>query len=252
MKYLTSWLLAALLAAILVNGNTRAQDRDKKDDTKKDETPAQGSDYKTPKDALTAATEGLLDGDEKKFSSAVLAKNPKDQELIKALVKFVTAAQKFKTAFVAQYMDKGWDRFNDPKYDPGNGEGNTTLRLQTKMEALDAVKAAKIDEKGDTATCEIEQKSGKKKTWKFAKVKDKDKEGWLVSAETFTDGSSDVDKTIKILNGYAELLPKYQRAIGKEGITADDIDVELGKAFVKLVYGLETKPPRFDVNKFRD
>jgi hypothetical protein len=243
-KYLTSWLLAALCGLLLVSADGRraVQAQDKKDDKTEFKTPA------TPEAALVMATEALLDGQEAKFLAAFKIKDDKEKELLKALVRFVSAGQKFKTAFIQTYTEKAWEKFNDPKHDPGNGEGNARVALLAQDEVLTAAKGAKITMAGDTANCTITYKNETKTTWKFVKEKD----GWLALPESFTGDATDIEKTTKILNGFADLLPKYQRAIGKDGLTADDIDVELGKAVIKELFGFETKPPRFDVNKYKE
>ena len=59
--------------------------------------------------------------------------------------------------------------------------------------------------------------------------------------------------TLKAFLFGAALLKKYQKAIGKQGIKPDDIDVELGKAIMKELAGIEpTKPPRFDIDKLKE
>jgi hypothetical protein len=221
-------------------------------DPKKDTPPKK--EYKTPaspKEAMVMVTEGLCDANEEQLFKALQTANEKEKEFVKALVRFIRNTRSFQTAFVKAYGEKAWERFNDPNIDPGHGEGNATLTVMDKKEGLDNIEKAeiKLAETNDSATCEITDKKGKKITWRMTKVAD----GWMVQASTFTAGTgADLDKTVKLFGTFADLLPKYQKAIGQKGITADDIDVELGKAMVKELFGLPTKPPRFDPDQFKD
>jgi len=75
--------------------------------------------------------------------------------------------------------------------------------------------------------------------------------GWVVDAGGLLAGVADVDKATRQLNGLAGVVRTYRRAIGRPGVRADDIDVELGRAILKELSGVETdRPHRFDVRAF--
>jgi hypothetical protein len=56
----------------------------------------------------------------------------------------------------------------------------------------------------------------------------------------------------KSLRATTAEIERYQKAIGRPGISAEDIDYELGRAILKLRTGEDLKAPhRFDINKLK-
>jgi hypothetical protein len=233
---LLSALLLALTAALPSEGARR-------DEPKKTfKTPA------TPKDAMLQVMEGMYAGNDEQVLKAVKA-DDKQKAFVRAVVLFVKNADDFRADFVKSYGKEKWDRFNDPNIDPGNGDGNATLTIPELKEQREQVEKATIDIKGAEANAEMTDKAGKKTKWKLVKVED----GWVVDAASLMEGVADVDMTTKQLTNLANLVKLYRKAIGKPGINPDDIDVELGRAIVKELLGIESnKPHRFDITKIKD
>jgi hypothetical protein len=211
------------------------------------EDPKKGA--KTPKDAMTQVTQAMYAGNEDQFLKGLKAADDKQKEFCKAVVVFVKNADDFRNDFVKAYGQKAWERFNDPNIDPGNGDGNANLTIPELKEALDVVEKANITVKGNEATAEMTDKAGKKSNWKLVKVD----EAWLVDASSLTEGVPDVEMTTAQLKALAGIVKTYRKAIGKPGISGDDIDVEMGRAIVKQLLNIESnKPHRFDITKFKD
>ncbi len=119
---------------------------------------------------------------------------------------------------------------------------------------FDKETAARLDkmtyeEKGSEAFANGTNPDGKPSRWRFLKVDD----GWVVDGATMMPpGGIDVNnvKTVKIITANVK---KYQKAIGKPGISADNLDVQLGRAVVRELYGMEPNGrDRFDINAIKD
>jgi hypothetical protein len=205
----------------------------------------------SPKAAMTQYYEGLCTADEDKLFKAVKA-DDQQKDLLKALIGFTKVGTEFRDAFIIQYGQAGWTRFNDPNVDPGNGEGNANLAVPDLKEQLTKIANVQIVEKKDEAFADLPDPSGKVQRWRMVMVlQDGRVDGWVVdSASLLTPEGTDVPKLTAELRKMTDLVAKHRKAIGKPGITGDDIDVELGKQVVQELTGTPARGrQRYDVDK---
>src|SRR5262249_55441845 len=128
----------------------------------------------TPKDAVTQALLSLAEGNEDKAFAAIKADNDDQKEVIRAIIAFNKTGLAFRDAFIKAYGKGGWDKFQDPKQGPK--DGNATLNLLIKEEVQAKIDKLKIEEKGDTATATT---PGDPKKTILKKVAD----GWVMPFE---------------------------------------------------------------------
>ena len=61
-----------------------------------------------------------------------------------------------------------------------------------------------------------------------------------------------VRESLNALRAMTAEVERFQKAIGRPGISAEDIDFELGRALLKIRTGKELKGPhRFDIHKLK-
>jgi hypothetical protein len=200
----------------------------------------------TPKAALIQFNEGLCTGDEDKLLKAAQA-DDQQKEFLKAVTGMVKVGNEFRDAFIKAYGQDAWKRFNDPNIDPGNGEGNAHIDLPDLKDRLAKIEKATIEEKGNEAFAEMADAKGEEQHWRMVKVEG----GWVVdAAKALIPEGTDVPKLTQQMRNLTPLIAKHKKAIGKPGITADDIDVQMGREIVKELTGVQTRGrPRYDVDK---
>jgi hypothetical protein len=205
----------------------------------------------TPRDALIQATTALAEGDEDRAFAAILTTTDEQREFLRASMAFNQAGLRFRDAFLKAYGKAAWAKFLDPKQGPKGGHAK--LNLLVKDEILAKFKKLTIEEKGDSATGRV---PGVPKPFKMKKVEG----GWVLPFEGNFSGSfapkgdnmpklAEMSKTLREM---AATVSKFQKAIGQAGISADDIDVELARAMLRILTGkATTDAPRFDINKIK-
>lgn len=194
----------------------------------------------TAEEALRGFLQGMKDLDER----AMLARckvSDEESAALCTLMEFGRAAQDFRAAFIEAYGKEAWERFNDPDYSPGETNAHVTL-LEEPVE--DMVAASNLQMQGDAvATFVMPNES------RLSRIVKTDK-GWLIDAHTLFPAEIEPEKFMKVMREMGNHLRKYKKAIGQTGITADDIDVELGRAFTESLFGLKLPTPhRFDIDK---
>jgi hypothetical protein len=156
---------------------------------------------------------------------------------LQAMIEFSAAARNFREQFINAYGQAAWDRFNAPD------GGGAFINISTDQE-LRLIRDAEITvERGQTVA-----------TWEggFADGEltlVKRKSGWVISAASVLP--SDYDrKAAELISRLAQTVSKYAHAIGHEGITANDLDAELGHAIWTEVFGLQLQvESRFDIDQ---
>jgi hypothetical protein len=239
---------AALVALLLGAGCSNQADKDKAD---KDKPKPAAKTPATPREAFLQANEALVSGDEEAFFKAVKFADDPQKEYFKVSLAMTRNNHEFRDAFLKAYGEAAWKRFNDPNIDPGNGEGNSALTVpDLDADTRARLEKATFEEKGDEAVSTAIDPSGKTFHWKFVKVAD----GWVVDATSLNPPTgADRDNGTKMNRIIADNVKKYVKAIGKPGISADDLDVQLGRAVMSQLYGMEPNGRnRFDINAIKD
>ena len=200
---------------------------------------AAGGPAATPRDALITMLWAMRDGNVAEIC-AVARLSDEQKRAVEAGVDLTRAGQEFRDAFVAAYGSDAWDKFQDPAHRPGDHDAS--LLLITDKDIADA-RQVPIREEGDRAAARMPRGRG---IMLMVKVSG----GWVIDGSTFVPPGTDAAATSARIAAVASTVRKYQRAIGKRGITPGDIDAELGLAIDEVFAGKKIDAPhRFDIDK---
>jgi len=173
----------------------------------------------------------------------VVQANDRQREFLQRTIEFLKASADFKEAFIKAYGQEAWVTFQDPAKGPT--DGNATLTIADPSEHLARVQTAPIDERGTEATCEVPEKNGPPKKIRMINTPS----GWQVDGGSMCPDEATMSETAPKAKRLAEVIRKYQRAIGRPGIKPEDIDAELGKAIAQVLTGVNPPGPRrFDID----
>jgi hypothetical protein len=175
-----------------------------------------GPDVSTPRGAMRALHEALVDGD---FDRAVefVQGTAEEKRVARAMLEFTAAAYRFHRRMVDAYGQAGWDRFND-----GEGislsfamaEESWPERIEFEEEGEDRVLAS--DPADPEAKAPLVREDGR---WKLAW-------GEAVAGRNVPG--------VKVLRNLKGLVESRLDDIGEEGVTPDSLDTEMGAAFQKI------------------
>jgi len=195
----------------------------------------------TPKDAAVAFMKAMV-GADKAAMLAVCKGSKKELDVVAAIADVGRVAMDFKTAFVKAYGEQAWKDFQDPAKGPK--EGNASLNLPSAKAVADIAKM-KFEIKDGKAECQVPNAP-------TPLVLVKSGDGWFVDAASLLPPGAQPEAFVKMMRSLAAELAKYKKAIGKKGISGEDIDAELGRAFAKALMGISTpQPHRFDIDKIK-
>lgn len=197
----------------------------------------------TPREAISKAVGAIIAGDADTTAKSFTGSSDA-LEMVKAMATFSHALEDFHKPFAVAYGEDAWMKFQDPKHDPGAGDFQFS---RMDVSVLKEVEAMKIDERDKEAFFTMPgTEPGAAPKGRVVKVDG----GWLMDAESLQQPGVDPAKQAKLFQSLAGMVQKYKRAIGKPGITPDDIDSEMGRALMKELTGFSTKDPhRFDIDK---
>jgi hypothetical protein len=196
----------------------------------------------TPRETLIQATEGLFKPDEAKLFKVVQADDAQ-KAFLKARVDLQQAGLDFRAAFLKQCGEKAWEKFQDPKQ--GSELADFTVPLVDLKYESELAEKYPIDQKGDEAFAELNDGKGRRRRCRLVNADDR----WLLDAASITPPADQIDSQRTLIAGTAELIRKYQRAIGKQ--KPEDIDFEMGLALKRLL-GFDAPSQKFDVDKLKD
>lgn len=179
-------------------------------------------------EALTRFLHGLEQGD-KKAVLFLVDGGPRAQDFFAAIVDSSIATQEFKKLFTEAYGTDAWEAFQAPLA-AGIHRPNMTLAALNVAEVQDQVQQWTANDENEGLCDLIPQLP-----IPFKKVKT----GWVVNgAALFPDE--------KTLIGFTETQEKitrfirgFQKAIGKPEISPEDIDYQMGKELMKVLFGGE-------------
>jgi hypothetical protein len=195
----------------------------------------------TPSDAMVQFIEATHEGNEPKLFAALEASEAQ-KEFMRVTMDFITAISDFRDAFTNAYGQQAWSNFQDDTKGPK--DGNAKLSTTDSDEAVAKYRNAAFDERGDEAFCPNLDEPGK--TIRIIKVGS----GWRVDANYVCPTTVEMQKKIRQIKPLTDVIRKYKKAIGHQGIKPEDIDAELGRAMLKVLRGLETPAPhRFDIHE---
>ncbi|MHC4086345.1 MAG: hypothetical protein ACYSWZ_08460 [Planctomycetota bacterium] len=175
----------------------------------------------TPKDAMSKFLEGMLEFDKAKFLGS-LTGTKTELKAASVFMDYMIAVRDFKKAVIDKYGTSGWAHFEN------EGGATLSLNMTDNRNQLDSMKV-EID--GDKAVCTM---PGFDKPMTLLR-----KNGvWYVNvSDIVTTGGVDNEKFIETWTKMNKVIKSKQRRIGQPGVTAQSLDMELGKELMPILMG---------------
>ena len=194
----------------------------------------------TPREAVERFATAMVSMDKNELL-ACCAGNEAQMKVVAVMADFGQVVLAFKKKFIKVYGEQAWKDFQDPNKKRDGGDARLSI---PSADDLKKVKEQKIEIKPDgTATF---AQIGSQHPGKLVKVNGR----WFVDAGSMLPPNAKPEAFAKMMGKFAALVAKYQKAIGHEGISGEDIDAELGRDIAKTMLGFEiNKPHRFDIDK---
>ena len=141
-------------------------------------------------------------------------------EAASVLMDYFIAVGNFKKAVIKEYGPSGWSHFEN------EGGAKLSMDLAANRDKLDS---AKIEVTGDKASCTV---PGEAQVMHFSR-----KNGlWHVEAGMFVNtGRVDSRKFTTMWKQMTELIRRKQKRIGQAGVTAESLDMELGRQLMHIL-----------------
>ena len=203
----------------------------------------------SPAPTSTEALIRVLDGLAAQDADAVVALvdgGPKAQDFFVSMIETFEAAEAFETKFREAYGDQAWEAFQAPLTAE---ERRPDANL--KMADLPALRSAAEQWEGS------EENGGRFEGLPRLPLPFKEVAGgWVVDGAHILPSEEALQGFTDTQRAMTSTVQRYMKAIGHEGISAEDIDYQLGKEFLLLIMGGEFKsdgkpayPDRFRVDE---
>jgi len=175
----------------------------------------------TPKDAVRKFLEGMLELDRAKFMGSLTGAET-ELKAASVYIDYMIAVKDFKQAVIDKYGISGWAHFEN------DGGAKLSVDMTDNRDKLDSLKVV-ID--GDKAACTL---PGEAKTVNLLR-----KDGlWYVDvSDVVTTGGVDLGKFVEMWTKMTELIKKKQQRVGQPDVTAQSLDMELGKEIMPVLMG---------------
>jgi len=178
-----------------------------------------GSDgQSTPEGVVRKMTTAVVEMDKEDFV-ACLTGTPTEMRAANAFMDFLVAGKEFKEAMIEAYGEKAWADFQDPR-----GARLTTEVTDNRGE----LHKVKYDVKGDTAVCTFPEGS--------QRIHLVRKDGrWYVQVRDIITAKGPLEKATEFWEKTAAFIRRSKARIGKPGVTAESLDDEMGRGFMKIM-----------------
>jgi len=175
----------------------------------------------TPKEAVSKFFEGILEYDKGKFMGSVTGTET-ELKAASVFIDYMIAVRDFKQAVIGKYGTSGWAHFEN------EGGAKLSLNMTDNRDKLDYLNV-EID--GDKAVCTI---PGEAKALNLLR---KNGVWYMKVSDVVTTGGVGLEKFIGTWTKMAELIKDKQQRIGKTGVTAQSLDMELGNEMMPILMG---------------
>jgi hypothetical protein len=174
--------------------------------------PHESEGLSTPRGAIYQVSSAIGELDPAKALASVTG-TPEELKQLSAQIRFWAAIKDFKTAIIGEYGNSGWTHFDE--------EGGAELSFHMDKVDSDLVKGLTIEVNDDTATVidtgtTLHRKDG----------------SWYSKAGDVVNMAGADAETLMALS---LLLKRKSAEIGKEGVTAESLDRELGEDIVSII-----------------
>jgi len=201
----------------------------------------------TGREALLRVVDALKSRDE--HALAVLIDGDADaQDFFRSLVDSARAVDEFRVRFIEAYGQEAWARFQSPKGDDGHG-AHMNLELPDFQAIEDQLSTWNVTS-DNQGRCDVLRGVP-------LQVKKIDG-GWVVEGQHLFSDRQALRQTTQLQNALAAFIRKYIKALGRNGISAEDVDYQMGKDMIRCLMGVEfvsggkqALPDRFDIDALK-
>ncbi len=173
----------------------------------------------TPKETINEMIDALLACDKAKYMS-ILSGSEQELKAAETFIDYVTAVRDLKQAVVNEYGDSGWAYFEN------EGGAKLSMNLNESKEKLDS---AKIEINGDTATCRVEGET------RVMHLHRRDGKWYVDAGDMVVTDNMSTDKFVGTFSKLTEAINRQRQRVGQAGVTAQSLDVELGREMMKIL-----------------
>lgn len=171
----------------------------------------------------------VLDGIEKRDEVAVLELvngTVEEQQLFARIINTLEACDVFKERFVKEYGLEAWVKFQGPNDEE---RGADFYFYEPDVEMLrEGLESWKDNDEGRWVYTDLHGLN-----IQLMKLDS----GWVIDGAKMFEYDDNLEKTSELMEAIVVLIEDHMEAIGHEGITADDIDYQMGSDFMKMLFG---------------
>jgi len=192
----------------------------------------------TPQALVLKVVTAMQAGDRQSFLEC-FSVSQSEYDALEAMIETVESYITFESAFIKAYGQEAWDTFQDRDQAPDGAD--TTL---IGITAEDVEQARQWKPQGDPPVFRFPNTSGPATIIKLDG-------GWVFQLGQMLGNPTEtqLSQMAKTLRAMDDLVSKYSKAIGKENISGEDIDFQMGKEMMGMI-GIGLKiPDRFDIDE---
>lgn len=178
--------------------------------------------------ALVNFATALHDADKDKLLSCVTG-DVAQLNGVAALVRYGNTTREFRRTFLKTYGEKAWDAFQKPSVPGTHCDATLTFPDKSLVKAAQSAEIRNVDG-GYEATL-----PGSPIPISFVREGDT----WKISATSIVPTGQDPGQFAKHFTTLSDLIEKYTRVIGKNGVTPNDIDHDLGCSLAEAALGIQ-------------
>lgn len=197
----------------------------------------------SPSEALMGYTRAVIGGDVREAAAHVVS-DADSRRWLASIIWQQQVTMRFHALFVDAYGQDALEEFNDIGSPTRPTDAHLTLMTDVSLREFQS-----NPPKADASTRSVEFGSWEGLDGAVVRVDG----GWLVDGAAAIPPSMSVDHFIQILNNRTSATSRYLKAIGYKGITAEDLDIELGRAIMAEGRGTDPGGPhRFRIEEIPD
>lgn len=175
-----------------------------------------------PKQAAINMVQAMLDGNEKGLLACFTGLSTDQRKMLVGVCAFSHAGAKFRDKMIKVYGQGAWDTFQ------ATAAGGARLTLPK----LFSPEEFTVEIDGDSA---VLMRLGDPDPMYLVR-----KDGlWLIDPSTIRTADASGEQTGQMMEKLAVIINKHTKMIGKRGMTAEKLDVELGKALFPVITGAQ-------------
>lgn len=192
----------------------------------------------TPEVLVVKAVTALHRGDKKAFLEC-FSSSQVEYQVLESIILASESFIAFKKRFIQVYGKSAWLSFQDREQAPGHADMSMTF-----VTANDVLNAKEWRPKGYKPKYHFPNTNGPTFITRQG-------DGWIIKMGNMLGDTSDERKLryIELMNSIRDLTQKYSQVIGKANILPEDLDFQMGKEVMDILFGIKIlAPDRFNID----